>query len=51
MKNPNQKIFDDLNKETVERMKADGVAANPLFAKLAAKNKKKNTKNTKKPKK
>lgn len=47
MKNPNQKIFDDLNKETVAEMKANGTAVNPWLAKLAAKNKK----NTKKPKK
>lgn len=48
MKNPNQKIFDDLNKGTVDEMKANGTAVNPLLAKLAAKNKKRNTKKTKK---
>lgn len=48
MKNPNQKIFDDLNKETVAKMKADGTVVNPLLAKLAEKNKKRNTKKPKK---
>lgn len=44
MKNPNQKVFDDLNKKTVAQMKADGTAVNPLLAKLAEKNKKSTSK-------